>query len=285
MRRQSTVAFLLVLPLLAVMVGLVAYPAGFALYLSTLNRAMTEFVGLGNFAWLMGRAGFWRILFQTTLFATSTVLLKAVLGFGLAQVINVLPARRQRRWRGVLLASWVTPAAISTLAWRWLFDPSYSAINAILGQLGIERIFWLGETGWARFSVIVVSVWFGVPFFMIMYQAALKSVPEELYEAAAIDGASGWQRLRYVTLPMMRNLIAITMLFSLIGGFTGFDIVAVLTNGGPLGTTHVLATWSFLVGLAGGNLPLGTAIALCMLPILAAVAILILRGIPRRGGG
>jgi multiple sugar transport system permease protein len=285
MRRESTTAFLLTLPLLTLMVVLVAYPSGSALYMAMFNRAMTRFVGLGNFAYLIGRAGFWRILFQTCLFALSAVVLKAILGFGMAHVVNVLPVQSQRRWRGVLLMSWVIPPAMSTLAWRWLFDPSYSAINWILEHLGIERIFWLGETGWARFSVILVSVWFGVPFFLIMYQAALKSVPEELYEAAAIDGASGWQRLRYITLPMMRNMIAITMLFSLIGGFTGFDIVAVLTQGGPLGTTQVLATYSFLVGLAGGNLPLGAAVALFMLPILAVIAILILRGIPRRGSG
>ena len=109
----------------------------------------------------------------------------------------------------------------------------------------MDRIIWLGETGWARFCVILVSVWFGAPFFMVMYLASLKSVPVELYEAASIDGATWWQRTRYVTLPMMRNIIALTMIFSLIGSFAGFTIVAVLTNGGPLGTTQVLGTAAF----------------------------------------
>jgi multiple sugar transport system permease protein len=103
----------------------------------------------------------------------------------------------------------------------------------------MDRVIWLGETGWARFSVILVTVWFGAPFFMVMYLASLKSVPEELYEAASIDGATWWQRIRYVTFPMMRNVIAITMIFSLIGSFAGFTIVNVLTNGGPLGATQV----------------------------------------------
>ena len=147
----------------------------------------------------------------------------------------------------------------------------------------MDRIFWLGETGWARFSVILVTVWFGAPFFMVMYLASLKSVPEELYEAASIDGATWWQRTRYVTFPMMRNVIAITMLFSLIGSFAGFTIVAVLTNGGPLGATQVLAPLSFLIGIMNGNLPMGAAVSLFMVPILAVAATLILRGIAKRG--
>src|SRR5215813_7336405 len=123
----------------------------------------------------------------------------------------------------------------------------------------MARILWLGETRWARFSVILVTVWFGAPFFMVMYLASLKSVPEELYEAAAIDGATSWQRIRYVTFPLMRNVIAITMLFSLIGSFAGFTIVAVLTNGGPLGTTQVVGTAAFMFGIMAGNLPMGSA--------------------------
>ena len=123
---------------------------------------------------------------------------------------------------------------MSVLGWRLLFEPSFGAFNWLLEHLGVDRI-WLGETGWARFSVILVTVWFGAPFFMVMYLASLKSVPEELYEAASIDGATWWQRIRYVTFPMMRNIVALTMIFSLIGSFAGFTIVSVLTNGGPLG--------------------------------------------------
>ena len=134
----------------------------------------------------------------------------------------------------MLLVPWVIPPAMSTLAWLWLFDPSYSAFNYTLAFFGIGPIPWLGDAGWARFSVILVNIWVGAPFFMIMYLAALKSVPEQLYEAAAIDGANWWQRIWYVTLPMMRNIIAITTLFSLIVTFANFDIVRILTAGGPL---------------------------------------------------
>ena len=142
---------------------------------------------------------------------------------------------------------------------------------------------WLVEPWWARFSVIWVSVWFSAPFFMVMYLAALKSVPEELHAAASIDGANWWQRLRYVTFPLMRNIIAITMLFNLIGSFAGFTLVSVLTNGGPLGTTSVLGTAAFGLGIAVGHLPMGAAVSLFMVPILALCATVILRRIAKRG--
>jgi multiple sugar transport system permease protein len=283
MQRKSTVAFLMTLPLLTLIVALVAYPAGFAIYLSMLDRTTTRFVGLDNFAYLFSRDSFWRIVYQTCLLAIAAVVLKAIIGFVAAHFMHNIPTRGQRKWRGMLLVPWVIPPAMSILTWRLLYDSSFGAFNWILEHLGVDRIFWLGETGWARFSVILVSVWLGAPFFMIMYLASLKSVPDELYEAASIDGATWWQRTRYVTWPMTRNIIAVTMLFSLIGSFAGFTIVAVLTNGGPLGTTQVLGTAAFLVGILGGNLPMGASVSLFMVPILAVAAIFILRGIARRG--
>lgn len=172
---------------------------------------------------------------------------------------------------------------MSTLAWLWLFDPSYSAFNYTLHWFGIGPISWLGDANWARFSVILVNVWYGAPFFMIMYLASLKSVPDQLYEAAAIDGANWWQRIWYVTLPMMRNIIAITTLFSLIVTFANFDIVRILTAGGPLDHTHLFATWAFKVGIEGSDIPLGASVSLFMFPILAIAAIFILRDINKRG--
>lgn len=283
LQRRSTIAFLMTLPLLTLIVVLVAYPAGYAIYLSMLDRTATKFVGLANFAYLFSRDSFWRIVYQTCLLAVAAVALKAILGFVAAHFMHNIPTKGQRKWRAMLLVPWVIPPAMSILAWRLLYDSSFGAFNWMLEHLGMDGIFWLGETGWARFSVILVSVWLGAPFFMIMYLASLKSVPDELYEAASIDGATWWQRTRYVTLPMTRNIIAITMLFSLIGSFAGFTIVAVLTNGGPLGTTQVLGTAAFLVGILGGNLSMGASVSLFMVPILAVAAIFILRGIAKRG--
>ncbi|MFC3127043.1 carbohydrate ABC transporter permease [Pseudoroseomonas globiformis] len=281
-RRNSTTAFLLTLPLILLILGLVVYPFLYALYLSTLNKRMTRFIGWENFTFLFTRETFWNVVFQSVLFAVSAVVLKALIGFILAHVLHALPAKGQRKWRGMLLVPWVIPPAISTLAWWWLFDPSYSAFNWALMGIGVDPVPWLGSTGWARFSVILVNVWYGSPFFMIMYLAALKSVPDQLYEAAAIDGATGWQKLRYVTFPMMRNIISITVLFSLIVTFANFDIVRILTNGGPQDTTHVFATYAFQVGIQSGDIPLGASVSLFMFPLLAVFAILTLRGVNKR---
>ncbi len=273
------------LPLVILMIVLVAYPAGSAIYLSLLDRSMTKLVGLANFARLFDSDRFWMLFYQTSLFAITAVACKTVIGFAAAHFMHNVPTRGQRKWRGMLLVPWVIPPAMSTLAWRELFDPTYSAFNWILEHVGLPRISWLAETDWARFCVVLATVWMGAPLFMIMYLASLKSVPDELYEAASIDGATWWQRTRYVTFPMTRNVIAITMLFYLIGGFSGFTIVNVLTNGGPLGATHFLATAAMLIGIGVGNFPMGAAVSLCMVPVLAVAAIFILRGIGKRGSG
>jgi multiple sugar transport system permease protein len=283
MRRKSSIAFFLTLPLILIIAALVLYPAFYAIHLATLNKSMEHFVGLANFEFLFKRETFWMVVRQSVVFAVSAVAFKALIGFCVAHFVHNIPVKGQRKWRGMLLVPWVIPPAMSTLAWLWLFDPSYSAFNWTLEHIGIAPVSWLGSPNWARFAVILVNVWVGAPFFMIMYLAALKSVPEQLYEAAAIDGANWWQKLWYVTLPMMRNIIAITALFSLIVTFANFDIVRVLTSGGPVDQTHVFATWAFKVGIEGSDLPLGASISLFMFPILAIAAIFILRDVSRRG--
>ena len=283
LRRKSTIALVMALPLIVVITSLVLYPAFYSIYLATLNKSMERFVGLANFAFLFKRETFWMVVKQSIIFAVSAVLFKALIGFFVAHCVHNVPAKGQRKWRGMLLVPWVIPPAMSTLAWLWLFDPSYSAFNWLFERIGISPVPWLGDPYWARFAVILVNVWVGAPFFMIMYLAALKSVPEQLYEAAAIDGANWWQKMWYVTLPMMRNIIAITALFSLIVTFANFDIVRILTSGGPVDQTHVFATYAFNLGIQGNDIPLGACVSLFMLPILAVAAIFILRDIGRRG--
>jgi multiple sugar transport system permease protein len=281
-RRRSRIAFLMCLPLILIVAGLVIYPAFYSLHLATLNKSMTRFVGLGNFQFLFGRELFWMVVKQSVIFAVTAVIFKALIGFIVAHLVNNVSARGQRVWRGMLLIPWVMPPAMSTLVWWWLFDPSYSAINWLLALFGIGPVPWLGNPYWGRFSVILVNVWYGAPFFIIMYLAALKSVPEQLYEAAAIDGANALQRMWYVTLPMLRNIIAITVLFSLIVTFANFDIVRILTNGGPGDMTHVFATYAFKLGIESNDIPLGACVSLFMFPILGIAAIFILRDVHRR---
>jgi multiple sugar transport system permease protein len=282
-RRRSTIAFLMCLPLIAIVVSLIIYPAFYSMFLASLNKAQTRFIGLGNFTYLLGRDTFWMVIQQSAIFALSAVFFKAVIGLLTAHLVNNLPSKGQRKWRGMLLVPWVIPLALSTLGWWWLFDPTHSAFNWLLKTLGASEIPWLSDPYWARFSVILVNVWYGAPFFLIMYLAALKSVPEQLYEAAAIDGANAWQKFVHITLPMMRNVIAITVLFSLIVTFANFDIVQIMTAGGPRNMTHVFATYAFLLGIRSGDLPLGAAVSLFMFPILAVSAVFILRGVRRRG--
>src|SRR3954464_11079355 len=223
LRRRSTIAFFMALPLIAIIACLVIYPALYSMHLATLNKSMTKFVGFGNFLFLFKRNTFWMVVEQSVLFAVTAVIFKALIGFIVAHFVHNIPMKGQRKWRGMLLIPWVIPPAMSTLAWLWLFDPSYSAFNWILTHLGLSGIPWLGNPYWARFGVILVNVWVGSPFFMIMYLAALKSVPEQFHEAEAANGANSFQKVLIVNLPMMRNIIQITALFSLIVTFANFD--------------------------------------------------------------
>src|SRR5437868_8351142 len=165
MRRKSTSAFYMKLPIILLISILVIYPAVYSVYLATLNRSMERFVGFANFVFLFKRETFWMVVKQSCIFALTAVAFKTLIGFVVAHFVHNIPSKGQRKWRGMLLVPWVIPPAMSTLAWLWLFDPSYSAINYLLQPLGIDRIPWTGEAGWARFSVILVNVWIGSPFF------------------------------------------------------------------------------------------------------------------------
>jgi multiple sugar transport system permease protein len=279
---KPLIAFLLALPLIGLIGGLIVYPFFDSIRLSMMNKAETQFVGVHNFALLFQRETFWQVTRQTFVFALTAVFFKSLIGFTLAHLINAVPEGRQRIWRGLLLVPWVMPPALSTLAWLWMFDPSYSVVNWMLQALfGVSRP-WLSSPNWARASTIIVNVWWGSGFFMIMYLAGLKSVPVDLYEAAEMDGANWWQQMRYVTIPMMMNVISVTMLFSIIVTFAHFDIVRVLTNGGPRSSTELFGTYAFKLGIDGGELNLAAAVAMFMFPILAVLAFFILRSVTRR---
>ena len=246
-----------------------------------LDRSTTRFIGLGNYARLAGSDRFWMLVAQTCLSALIAVALSAIIGFVVAHLVNNIPPRRQRAWRGMLLLPWVIPLAMSVPAWRLLFDPSFSAFNWILDQVGAGRINWFVDAGWARFAVILVTVWSTAPFFLVMYLASLKSVPEELYEAASIDGATWWQRMLYITLPMMRPVIAVTTLLS----------DCHLCRLHHRERADLWRSGSDDPGAGHGGVrhrhprrqsPDGRRVALSMVPILAVAAMFLLRGIAKR---
>ena len=283
-QRKSTIAFLMTLPLILLIALLVIYPALYAVHLAMLNKSMERFVGFGNFTFLFKRETFWMVVRQCCIFALTAVFFKAIIGFIVAHFVHNIPDQ------GAAQVARHAAGAVGHPAGDEHARLAVAVRSVLLGlqldvceQFGVGPIPWLGERNWARFSVILVNVWIGAPFFMIMYLAALKSVPEQLYEAAEIDGANWWQTIWFVTLPMMRNIIAITALFSMIVTFANFDIVRVLTRGGPLDQTHVFATWAFRVGIEGGDIPLGASVSLFMVPILTVAAIFILRDITKRG--
>lgn len=276
----------LILPALLLITCLVAYPFGMAIYFSLSDYwvgSPGEFVGLQNFRDILGNDVFRQTVWNSFVFTTIAVTLKTVLGLWLALLL-ARSLRLKRLIRGAVLLPWVIPTALSTLAWWWMFDSLYSVVNWTAIRLGIMSPpgpNWLGVTGYAMSAVIAVNVWRGLPFFAVTVLAGLVAIPREYYEAAEVDGANSWGRFWNVTLPLLRPVIAVVILFSTIFTFADFNIVYILTRGGPVNTTHLFATLAYQVGLNGGNLGQGAAISLFLFPMLALVVFLQLRYIRR----
>jgi multiple sugar transport system permease protein len=276
----------LILPAILLLVCLVAYPFGMAIWFSLSDYWVGSpgpFVGLANYRDILGNEVFRQTIWNSFVFTAIAVALKTVLGVWLALLL-ARNLKFKRLLRGAVLLPWVIPTALSTLGWWWMFDSLYSVVNWTAIRLGIMSApgpNWLGQANYAMAAVIAVNVWRGLPFFAITVLAGLVAIPREYYEAAEVDGASAWLRFRHVTLPLLRPVIAVVTLFSTIFTFSDFNIVQVLTRGGPVNTTHLFATLAYQVGLQGGNLGQGAAISLFLFPMLAAVVFVQLRYIRR----
>jgi multiple sugar transport system permease protein len=272
----------LILPALVLLTCLVAYPFGMAIYFSLSDYWVGSpgpFVGLENFRAILASDVFRQTIGNSFLFTGFALTLKTVLGVWLA-VLLARDIRFKRVLRGAVLLPWVIPTALSTLGWWWMFDSLYSVVNWTAIALGIitpPGPNWLGQTSYAMAAVIAVNVWRGLPFFAITVLAGLMSIPREFYEAAEVDGASNRQRFWHVTLPLLKPVLAVVILFSTIFTFSDFNIVQILTRGGPVNTTHLFATLAYQIGLQGGNLGQGAAISLFLFPMLALVVFLQLR--------
>jgi len=276
----------LILPALALLVSLVAFPFGMAIYFSLSDYwvgSPGSFVGLANYREILSNDVFRQTVQNSFVFTGIALTLKTVLGVWLA-VLLARNLRFKRFIRGAVLLPFVIPTALSTLGWVWMFDSLYSVVNwtAIhLGLINPPGPNWLGQAAYAMAAVIIVNVWRGLPFFAITTLAGLVAIPREYYEAAEVDGAGSWGRFWLVTLPLLKPVLAVVILFSTIFTFSDFNIVYVLTRGGPVNTTHLFATYAYQVGLNGGNLGQGAAISLFMLPLLGAVVFFQLRYIRR----
>jgi multiple sugar transport system permease protein len=280
--REHVFGYGLILPALVLLACLVAYPFAMAIYFSLSDYWVGSpgaFVGLQNYRDILGNEVFRQTVRNSFVFTASALTLKTVLGVWLALLL-ARNLRFKRLLRGVVLLPWVIPSALSTLGWWWMFDSLYSVVNWTAIRLGLINPpgpNWLGMSAYAMVAVIVVNVWRGLPFFAITVLAGLVAIPREFYEAAEVDGASAWGRFANVTLPLLKPVLAVVILFSTIFTFSDFNIVYVLTRGGPVNTTHLFATLAYQIGLNGGNLGQGAAISLFLFPMLGAVVFFQLR--------
>lgn len=270
-------AFFLLLPT-AVLLGLfIAYPfvEGVLLAVSDAKVGVPgKFVGLQNFTMLLNDSIFRIAVRNTILYTAVATFFKLALGLWLALLLN-RNFRGKAMTRAFVLLPFIIPTVLSTFAWKWMFDPTFSVINWTLFHLGIirTRINWLGDPVLALVSVIIVNIWRGVPFYAISLLAGLQTISPELAEAAAIDGARPWQRFRHITWPLLLPVTMVVVLFSVIQTFADFQLVYVLTGGGPANATQLFATYAYQIGVGTGLLGEGAAISLAMFPILLVVVI------------
>jgi multiple sugar transport system permease protein len=233
-----------------------------------------EFVGADNFVKLWHDGIFHVAVWNTCLYTFVTTVFKLALGLWLALLLN-RNFRGKAFMRAFILLPFIIPTVLSTFAWKWMFDPTFSVLNWMLFHLGIirTRINWLGDPTLAMVSVIIVNVWRGVPFYAISLLAGLQTISPELHEAAAIDGARAWQRFRHITWPLLLPVTLVIVLFSVIQTFADFQLVYVLTGGGPANATQLFATYAYQLGIGTGLLSQGAAISLAIFPILLLVVI------------
>jgi len=275
--RQSVFSWLMMAPPLLFLAALVGYPFCYGILLSLQERPVAHagtFVGLKNFATNFHDPIFWQVALNTFIYTGVATLLKMVGGLALALAMNQqFPLKNVMR--ALLLLPFIVPTVLSTVAWMWILDPAFSVLNWLLVAVGVPKPgpSWLGNPILAMLSIIVINTWRGLPFYGITLLAGLQTVPPELYEAATIDGASGWQRFRYVTLPLLQPIILIVTLFSVIFTFADFQLVYVLTHGGPQNATQLFATYAFDIAMGAGQLGLGASVALAMLPALALLIV------------
>jgi multiple sugar transport system permease protein len=283
---RNALGMIFMLPAAVLLLLFLTYPLGLGVWLgftdAKIGRA-GEFVGLDNYEFLWGDSVTRLALFNTLFYTAVASVLKFLLGLWLAMLLNRhLPFKTALR--AVVLLPWIVPTALSAIAFWWIYDSQFSVISWMLMKLGlIDRyIDFLGDPWNARFSTILANVWRGIPFVAISLLAGLQTISPSLYEAASIDGATAWQRFRHVTLPLLTPIIAVVMTFSVLFTFTDFQLIYVLTRGGPLNATHLMATLSFQRAISGGAMGEGAALATAMVPFLLAAIMFSYFGLQRR---
>jgi len=283
---RDWLGFWFMLPAVAILVLFLAYPLGLGVWLSFTDARIGRsgvFIALENYEWLWGDNVFRTSVFNTLLYTSVASVFKFAIGLYLAVLLNEhMPFKAMIR--ALVLIPFIVPTVLSAIAFWWLFDSQFSIISWSLRKIGLisTNIDFLGDVWNARWSVIFANVWRGVPFVAITLLAGLQTVPPSLYEAATIDGASRWQMFRFITYPLLTPIIAVVMTFSVLFTFTDFQLIWVLTRGGPVNATHLMATLSYQRAIMGGNLGEGAAISTAMIPFLLAAILISWFGLQRR---
>ena len=283
---RNVLGLLFMLPAGALLIVFLTYPLGLGTWLGFTDAKIGRdgvWVGLDNFEFLFGDSVARLSLFNTLFYTVVASILKFVLGLWLAMLLNKnLPFKAFLR--AIVLLPFLVPTALSAIAFWWLYDAQFSVLSWALTKAGLITTYvdFLGEPWLARLSTIAANVWRGVPFVAITLLAGLQTIPASLYEAASLDGATEWQRFWYITLPMLTPIIAVVMTFSVLFTFTDFQLIYVLTRGGPLNSTHLMATLSFQRAIPGGALGEGAALATAMVPFLLAAILFSYFGLQRR---
>ncbi len=290
---RNALGLAFMLPAGALLLIFLTYPLGLGLWLGFTDARIGRpghWIGVENFQSLFDDSLARLSLFNTLFYTVVASVVKFGLGLWLALLLNRhLPFKAMIR--AVVLLPFIVPTALSAIAFWWIYDAQFSVVSWLLVKMGlIDRyIDFLGEPWMARFSTIAANIWRGVPFVAICLLAGLQTIAPSLYEAAALDGATEWQKFRHVTLPLLTPIIAVVMTFSVLFTFTDFQLIYVLTRGGPLNATHLMATLSFQRAIPGGNLGEGAALATAMVPFLLAAILFSYFGLQRRawqqGGG
>ena len=275
--REGIFSWLMLAPGVLYLLAFVAYPFFYGIYLSLQDRPVARtgvFIGFANFVTLANDAVFWQVTRNMFIYTIVTTILK--LGGGLVMALVMDQSFRGKNMaRAFLLLPFIVPTALSTIAWMWIFDPTFSVINWVLIHGGAIKtgFSWLGNSTLAMVAIIIVNTWRGMPFYGITLLAGLQTISPELYEVAAIDGATTRQRFWYVTMPLIKPVLVIVTMFSVIFTFSDFQLIYALTHGGPANATQVYATYAYDLGMSAGKLGLGAAVALSMLPALALLIV------------
>ena len=283
---RNVLGLLFLLPAAALLILFLTYPLGLGTWLGFTDTKIGrggEFIGIDNFEFLWGDAVMRLAVFNTIFYTVVASVIKFALGLWLALILNKhLPFKAF--FRAIVLLPFIVPTALSAIAFWWIYDSQFSIISWALFKLGFinQYIDFLGDPWNARFSTIAANIWRGVPFVAITLLAGLQTISPSYYEASSLDGATPWQQFRYVTLPLLTPIIAVVMTFSVLFTFTDFQLIYVLTRGGPLNATHLMATLSFQRAIPGGNLGEGAAIATAMVPFLLAAILVSYFGLQRR---